>query len=634
MKKINKKDYIFFFLVIILFFLIQLVFKCQSFKNFSFDSQVLALWKYAASKGLMPYRDLFYPYGIFSYYKQISPFLIFINYILQTLLFMAIYYMLSAVYARKVYAYFVFLIFLFFVSLHTGSDFFLRYGLVIGFSVLSILFFSKEKKSLLPQFIFGVVAGIIFSLFPDQGIISILIYTIYAAFFVLRKFAVNKQHTNILVNGILGYCSFLGGVLTILIIYFSFLFHLGILNKFFYAFIEFGYISVFAKIPFPPSLLTPDNMFTILILIISIAYVSFQYFVIKKKFSEREFILIGLILPLAFLEQKNVLRSIDWQLTFVGVLIYLVLLASFFNGKKSNIEKNILLLISVIFILFFSGFKVTQGTVNILSLGKSCQDNGEMVKPIFNNYLQVFNELSKGGVHKIYSFPSDPIFYVLFKQQPPYYPTIYEASFQQGQEKRIAYLNSSNISYVIVNTKIHSIQDNVPDYVRAKYELKYILRNFGYYKSIGDFLILRKGDSQDIFTGKGSKVLAFDKYLLDIDLKYIPYTEAAAKKSFLDKTVIRTDSLMKFNENLNLIKISSNNKILTLRTKSNEKVTLTISDSEGLESKIRMINCAKLCLLNLESVPLFYRDRIIKFINSDQEILELNLYQNSSSAFW
>jgi hypothetical protein len=39
-----------------------------------------------------------------------------------------------------------------------------------------------------------------------------------------------------------------------------------------------------------------------------------------------------------------------------------------------------------------------------------------------------------------FSFPGDPIFYILFNQKPPYYPTIYEATPIYAQKKLIKFI--------------------------------------------------------------------------------------------------------------------------------------------------------------------------------------------------
>jgi ankyrin repeat protein len=93
---------------------------------------------------------------------------------------------------------------------------------------------------------------------------------------------------------------------------------------------------------------------------------------------------------------------------------------------------------------------------------------------------------------KIFSFPGDPIFYILFNQKPPYYPTIYEATPIYAQKKLIKFIEENKINYVILNIKSTSIQDTVPDKMRARILYEYIMNNFKKEKQIDNFLIFKK----------------------------------------------------------------------------------------------------------------------------------------------
>src|SRR5687767_13741472 len=73
--KKNKSEIIFLVLFSALVLSLNYLSICSSYlKHSSFDLQTLLTWDYSAAKGLIPYRDLYYPYGLLFYYKTVNPF--------------------------------------------------------------------------------------------------------------------------------------------------------------------------------------------------------------------------------------------------------------------------------------------------------------------------------------------------------------------------------------------------------------------------------------------------------------------------------------------------------------------------------------------------------------------------------
>ncbi len=83
------------------------------------------------------------------------------------------------------------------------------------------------------------------------------------------------------------------------------------------------------------------------------------------------------------------------------------------------------------------------------------------------------------------------IFYILFNQIPPYYPSIYEATPVYAQDKQIKYIKENKVNFVILNTKSTAIQDGVPDKVRARKLYGFIKKNYTPFKKIEYFQILK-----------------------------------------------------------------------------------------------------------------------------------------------
>ena len=86
----------------------------------------------------------------------------------------------------------------------------------------------------------------------------------------------------------------------------------------------------------------------------------------------------------------------------------------------------------------------------------------------------------------------------MFNQKPPYYFTIFEGTPLYAQESNIKYIEENKVEYVIYNTDILKIQDNVPTQIRNKVLFKYVLDNFMVLDRIGNFIIYKKIERQNV----------------------------------------------------------------------------------------------------------------------------------------
>ena len=132
----------------------------------------------------------------------------------------------------------------------------------------------------------------------------------------------------------------------------------------------------------------------------------------------------------------------------------------------------------------------------LLNKSKLCLD--ENLNKLTTNRNTKFEKVKKiiekdsAGKNKIFNYLSDPIFYVLFNQKPPYYFTIFEATPVYAQKSNIEYIEDKDINYIIYNNEIVRIQDNVPTSARNKVLYNYVLANFKPIASVDNFLIYKR----------------------------------------------------------------------------------------------------------------------------------------------
>lgn len=628
--------------------------------SLGFDVQNLLTWEYAQSIGLLPYKDLFYPYGLLSYFQgNIFWRLVYIAEILGLLYFYLILF--KKLFKNSYFTYLSFLYFYVVVTLHPGLDSFIRYGVITTFAVMLSLHFEKTIY-LAPWKIifFGIIGGAIFSLWTDQGI-----YAVIASFFFIivnslikngfKDLIKKKYYVNVLVSLILFFVGFAIGLIPFLI----YLVTNNALGDFLLSIKRLADISLYAKTPFFHSLRSQIAIFNFVTLFVSISYLSFRYFFIKKKINNIGYVLIALTATLFLLEQKSIIRSMEIHLAFISVLITLIFFYIFFQkflALRLNRNKHQLLLPGMVFgfYLLFIIFIVSKD-----NLIKSCVAEINNSKDTFakenvlkhlgksgEEYSLVLEKISKqkNSKYKIFSFPGDPIFYILNEQKPPYFFTVWEGTPLYGQNKRIEYIEKNNIEYVILNTKARAIQDGVPDYIRSPREFAYILTHFAAVDSVDDFLILkRQKHIPDFFSNKlPDNFKDFRSFLLTVDLKSIPRSEGIYKKGYLSKIdSIGFKNKKLLNAYLSSHEVNSANRLLVIESKNGknrEDLEVKIRTFDGKETKITFYACENNipCIIHLRNIPLFYINRLIKEIDISAEninMVKLVEYKQSD-RFW
>lgn len=464
--------------------IIQFFPACKIYPKFDFDSQAVLTWDYNATIGQLPYRDIFFPYGILTYYKDHFFFANFIFFILIPILVLGMYWCFKSFSKNVLLSLFYVLTFIFFIYRYIGWENFARYGAFIISSLYFAYFLSKSKKN---YFLPGLISGIAFSLFPDTGIYSIFVFVVLFFSFrgikkTLRSFAFY----------------FLGVVIGILPI-FVYLQHFNLTRDFILTLGNLSQVALYAKTPFLHSLKSAENIFTLFVIFTSVFFLSYKFFVTQTKMSLITAYEIVLILSLIILEQKSIIRSLDTTVTFVSILILFVLAYDLNNFFKKNLKskKPVILLTAFItlFVLFF--FRpLNQFATRTFgySQNQCIEKNLTLISKKQPDYQNVVNFLktNKDFNQKVFSFPDDSVFYLILGQKTPYFSNTYDASAFSSQQIQINFLKRENIRYVLFNETKKATQDGVPDKIRARFLYNYIFSHYKPFTKIGQFTLLKK----------------------------------------------------------------------------------------------------------------------------------------------
>ncbi|HVZ67712.1 MAG TPA: hypothetical protein VG917_05645 [Patescibacteria group bacterium] len=505
-----------------------------------------------------------------------------------------------------------------------GYEIFTRYGSFLGLACIlgEILYGYKKEFPYTKLLSLALINGLVFSLLNDAGIYAL-------ALSILFLFIDNLIRKLSFVKFFQKSCVYLAGFITGFTPYLVYLYINKSLGSFVSSFFELSELQQLAKTPFFHGFINLDNLFTVLILFLSLTWVCFKFYQ-KNRLSLATYIQVGLIISLVILEQKSIWRHIDGQLTFGAFILGSMLLVEMKDFFKSFRYIALLVYIFVsLFILFvlpFKKFVFNQGSY-------TCSNRFEIQD---RNYLDVKKALdkTKNFNGKIFSYPGDTIFYIIFRQKPPYYPTSFEAGSKKAQAMLIDYIEGEKIDYVVYNYKNTAIQDGVPNYLRSSYLSRYIIDNFRPYKVVGNFLILHKQKNNDFFNSPIiSKLPEFKNYLLTVDLENIPRSEGYNKASYLDRDHrIFGGPISYINDKLNSEKISSKDLIIEVSFKNTssglEKVEFIANSGETVNLMFKKCPASYSCIIDLNNLPYFYNSRIIQNISlSDpQNIKSINFY--------
>lgn len=194
------------------------------------------------------------------------------------------------------------------------------------------------------------------------------------------------------------------------------------------------------------------------------------YDFIKNRINNYAAVFCFVIISALVLSGFGLHRFVNYNLDFKKDLV-----SSFFNENINDflVNKNALCL---------------DDNLKKLIIGKNTK---------FEKVKKIIEEDAKGH-SRIFDYLSNPVFYVLFNQKPPYYFTIFEATPLYAQKSNIRYIEKNKVKYIIYNIDALRIQDGVPDYVRSKVLFEYILNNFKVLDKVENFIIFKKIKGENV----------------------------------------------------------------------------------------------------------------------------------------
>lgn len=628
-------DRVILFIILFFYFFSSFFQLCRIYRNNDFDSQTLLAWDYSASIGMMPFNDIFYPYGLLSFYKNHFFWANMLYLVIGPILFTAMYILFNKLYNNKIVSFFIVAYLFLFVQKYISWETFNRYGVFTFMSLFFSYYFYTNKISRKFLITIGIIIGLIFSLITDQGVYILL--TFFLLFLFFEKTTYQSSLTEIFQRKIMGFVVFLLGFFLGLMPFFIYLVFTNSFAFFFAELFRTGQIAQYAKIPFLPGLKSPENIFVLSLLFFSIFYTGFIHLFSKKKYSLSTAYIMTLIVVLIILEQKNIIRSIDRSLTFVGILMLFV----FISEKKKFWFLWIFVLLFIYYVAGFSQYirpydskknltdsQCINKNLHILTDGTSYQKMANKITQIYHYHGLTF------------SYPSNPIFYLLLREKPFYFSNSYDTAAETSQQKQIQFLKKKNVQYLIFDINQRAVQDSVPEYIRSGTTLRYILNNFQAIDRVNNFIIFRKSNSPNIFT---NAIIdnSYKKYLLNIDLKSIPQSEGFYKQAeFAELGENSFDSLQSLQKFIKQHSILGDTMLLSLTYKKLSAATteITMTSDDMIKTKIYFHSCPVNypCIINISRSPLFFAPRRIQSITitNESDIATIRLARNRTSIFW
>lgn len=510
-KKIISSDISVLFIILSIVYFKDFFLSCYNYLNLSFDSQIPLTWDFTSLNNVLPYKDIYFPYGILFYFKN-NAFLELTYFFLPTMLFISIYIIFKRIFRSKLLALASFISFYLFIYKYTGVENFSRYGIVLSLALLfPYVFYKLRLVSIRVSFFLGILIGGILSLVNDQGVYAFLLFTFLLVITPVLRKGEKLNYFNFLFSRII---ASVFGVVMGFVPFFIFLNSNRMTYEFFLFVKQLSDFALYAKTPFIPFSTSIDNLFTFASLFVAIVVLSYKIFFYQRKLSLLSFIEISLVFILILLEQKSIIRSIDKQITFIAFFLWIIMFYELIRNRINNYATAFCFVI--ISTLVISGFGLHRfvnynlsfkedlissffhENINDFLANKNalCLDDnlkkliiGKNTK--FEKVKKIIEEDSK-GYSKIFDYLSDPVFYVLFNQKPPYYFTIFEATPLYAQKSNIEYIERNKIKYIIYNSDITRLQDGVPDHIRNKTLSNYVSNNFKVLNKVENFIIYKK----------------------------------------------------------------------------------------------------------------------------------------------
>lgn len=649
---------------------------CKQYSANDFDAQNFISWDYSAYKGAVLYKDLLYYYGPLFFYKSSVPWAAMPYGLLTPLILTGFYVVFKKIFNNRFFALLSVIALSIYIPLFIGEGAWNRYGIGAFAAIIAAYIFSlKVVGKNITHVLLGILTGIVFSIIHDQGIYMSFVYffllcTTLPIHEGLPTVLTAKYYRFLLVHVFHYMVGFTVGFLPFAL----YLIQHNALADFFHALTEVSYAGLFAKTPFLPYAASKDNLliFATISLSVLVGMVVFL-FGKAKKYALIFSVHLALTTYILILQQKNILRSMSQSLAIFCLILLMVLFAYVKviferrHYRKTHILYFYLLLLMSFFIFiqpfspkdlisqvrdrFRSGFIDELKIFTQLEKAQQCQQSSFEIEqlPITQDYKTVYNFLQQESEFngRVFTFPVDPIFYVIFHQIVTPYTTAYEASRLSAQRKNVEYIEKNNIQYVIYNP-IGTDVDGVPVVLRANATFRYLFNSFDFYKQIGPFIILKRAENPDFFAHTGNKeALPIINTLLTNNLRNIPYEEGLYKyKTFTANANVReifSGPIAELQTFLETEIVESDSTVLAVsdadsQQSPQENATLSMTADNELTTTIVFRSCgtSSPCLLTLQNLPIFFHNRKLVGIETiNQPQAQFQLFRvNGDSELW
>lgn len=569
--------------------------------SYGFDAQNASMWKWTAKHGYLPYKDVFYPYGSLFYFQETS---LLAQVVLLFLTSASLFVVLQGFwYLRSSLSHFILnsLTFLLFLARFMGTETWTRYGIPTASAFVFSHISSKMKNFHI--FMVGVLLGLLMGMIPDQGVyvLSVYVFSVFLRWIISSNVSPKSFVSNVLLT----LFPFGIGVLVGLVPFVFYLLKGNLVQGFIYNFSYLYDIGLAAKTPFIPFALSPANIFTFAILLSSLCLLSFRLIILQEKITKEMLCAANLSFLIILLEQKSILRSIDWQITGIALLLFIVVSSYLLRTVRFK-KIGILVMLMFFFItMFIYPFRQVFSEQLVTH-----EDPAQ--------YAHVLGFLGRRTDYngKVFSYPSNPVFYSLTNQKPPYFFTSYETTPRTSQGKVISYLQEEDIRYILYDLRVSSVQDGVPNYIRNSEELSYILTHYQAIEKNGPFLVLNRQDNVDL--GKICAVapdVSLCTWLTQSDLGSIPLSEGRKEVHIShDSRFVTLDEL---NKKLATQPLDSRGAVLFFHSENSTsygtEVMFTTTDGE---TGTVTFTSGERIMLHLDRIPFFYKSRNIQHIEA------------------
>lgn len=522
MKLFNKRlsrnifKFIAIFICLYLLFLPQTQNFCRQISSLNYDTQNLYLWDFLPKMGVKPMKDTFYPYGFLYYYKSQSLGWYLLYSAVTPLLLTLIYFCLIKSLFKPWYLKLaIFISIILIVSNILPPLAFARYGLVITLNLLAVRLLFFKPSSLWQPFSIGLIAGLVALPFTTESLYLFLLQCLIIAAY---QFTRPKKLWHNLENTLKYFFLYLCGVFIGLIPLVAYLQTNQITQDLLRFYRDLAYFSEIGVLPYRVN--NFHEVFILSVILIGVISVLLRVYHSSTRPSYPTMVLTTTLISLIFYQQKNLIRDFGQTVTFYAIIVCVCLfslLIQSLNQLTQYRSRSFLVLYLIFFICLTNSFKFPLSLTIFnyalkayqpLSLTETLNLNNKLCTEadaglknlnLPESFFTVKDKIYQDVVSpKIFSFPYDPLFYLLFNQKPPMYPNIYEAAPAANQTVNLNYLK--DVTHVIYNPD--NTADSTPDSVRTFTQLKYILDNFTPVAYHHPYYILKRSQTPNPFFSK------------------------------------------------------------------------------------------------------------------------------------